>query len=467
MVPSRSLFRQYLAAFVGGLSIFCSGAAYTWITPLLDRLESPGSVLPLTADQGGWVVTLIEVGNLVGPLPTGILIDRWGRKLSVWINGPIYFLTWIAVLSYKSLTLLYIVRFVQGVAMSIQFTALPLYLAEIGTPDQRGALTSFFQGMWYLGIFCEYFGGKFLDYDGLTWFSLVPTAIFTVLFMYCPETPYYLAMKGREEEAGKSLAWLRAKTPDDQKVKEELKSIMAAVDEEKSQKGSWRDLFGTREGRKAFIIVQIVGMVEMMSGLTTILVYCSQTFAKTSGDASLADDITLAMGGILFLVNVLELFLVERYGRRPLLLISSFGGTLCLIVTTAYYILDEVTYVDMKSYSWILYISLTGVTCLISLGAGALLPVVMGEYFPNSTRGVASGITIFNITIQSCVCLKMYQVVSDNIGSRKTSPTYHPGVVDEVGGEISPYLIKTGELLFGDERPRNTMALIIAVGTKS
>lgn len=64
-----------------------------------------------------------------------------------------------------------------GIVMSIQYTALPLYLAEIGTKDLRGALTSIFQAMWYLGIFCEYFAGKFLEYDGLTWFSLVPNVV--------------------------------------------------------------------------------------------------------------------------------------------------------------------------------------------------------------------------------------------------------------------------------------------------
>ncbi|KAF6202409.1 hypothetical protein GE061_004808 [Apolygus lucorum] len=377
MFVSRSVLRQYLAAFIGGLSIFCSGAAYTWITPLLERLESPGSILPLTPDEGGWVVTLIEVGNLIGPLPTGVLIDYFGRKWIVWLTGPIYLATWIFILAFKSVIVLYITRFIQGIAMSIQFTALPLYLSEIGSKEQRGALTSFFQGMWYLGIFCEYLAGKYLQYDGLTWFSLVPTAVFMLIFLFCPESPHYLAMKGKEDEAIKSLCWLRDSNKDDQKIKDEIKEITVAIEDEKALKGSWKDLFGTREGRKAFFIVQLVGVVEIMSGLLTILVYCSQTFTRASGDAALADTITLAMGGVLFLVNVVEVFLVERCGRRPLLLLSSFGGTICLVITTVYYIFEEITDVDMSPYRWILYVSISGITCWISLGTGALLPVVM------------------------------------------------------------------------------------------
>ncbi|KAF6202408.1 hypothetical protein GE061_004807 [Apolygus lucorum] len=409
--------KQFTAAFISGLSIFCGGAAYTWITPLLDRLESPDSILPLTADTGGWVVTLIEVGNLVGPLPTGMLIDKFGRKTVVWITGPAFLVTWATLLIVKSVPVLLIVRFIQGIVMSIQFTALPLYLAEIGTKDLRGALTSIFQAMWYLGIFCEYLAGKFLDYDGLTWFSLVPNCIFMVLFLFCPESPHYLAMKGREEDAAKSLGWLRSSSADDEDVQQELKEMMVSITREsRSQKGSWKDLFGTRVGRKAFWIVQLVGMTTIMSGLWTILVYCNQTFVRANGDADLSNNITVAMGGLLFLVNIVELFIVEQCGRRPLLLVSAFGGTICLALTSGYYIMDEVTEINMVEYAWVLYAAITGVTCFISLGCGALWPVFCGEYFPNSTRGLASGITIFNITALSCVSLKMYQVVEDHIG---------------------------------------------------
>ncbi|BES98433.1 facilitated trehalose transporter Tret1-like [Nesidiocoris tenuis] len=413
----NSVLRQFTAAFFGGLSIFCGGAAYTWITPLLDKLERPGSVLPLTADEGGWVVTLIEVGNLIGPLPTGMLIDRLGRKTMVWITGPSYLISWAVLLFVKSVPVLLVVRFFQGIVMSIQFTALPLYLAEIGTKELRGSLSSFFQAMWYLGIFCEYVAGKFLEFDGLTWFSLVPNAIFMVAFLFCPESPHFLAMKGREEEAAKALGWLRAASPKDECVREELRELLVSIrHQETEQKGSWRDLFGTRVGRKAFWIVQLVGLTTIMSGLWTILVYCSQTFTRANGDAELSSDITIAMGGLLFLVNLVELYVVESCGRRPLLLVSSFGGTFCLGVTAMYYVLDEVTEINMISYGWILYAGITGVTCFISLGCGALWPVFCGEYFSNNTRGIASGITIFNITALSCICLKMYQVIADNIG---------------------------------------------------
>ncbi|XP_014258243.1 facilitated trehalose transporter Tret1-like [Cimex lectularius] len=415
-LPSASILRQYLAAFISSLTLFCAGNCYTWITPLLYRLKEPDSEIPLTADQGSWVVALIEVGNLITPIPAGFLVDLWGRKIMLWLTGPIYIFTWILALSTRSVITLYFMRTVQGMAMSVQFTVLPMYLGEISGPKLRGALSSFFQGMWYLGVLYEYSVGAFFDYEGLTWFSIAPPVIFVVLFLWCPESPYYLVMKGRQEEAAKALSWLRATTPDSPELLQELQQMQTSIQEEKEQKGNWRDILGTREGRKALFLVQTVAVTEIMSGLTTIIVYVSETFARTSGDPHMADVFTIVLGGLLFLVTLVTAVLVDKVGRRPLILISSFGGSACLFLAALYYILDELPSVDTSTIQWLPYIAIIGFMCLISLGVGALLPALQSEFFPNSTRGIASGITILNITLMSFMCLKLYQVIEDSVG---------------------------------------------------
>ncbi|KAK9500624.1 hypothetical protein O3M35_001857 [Rhynocoris fuscipes] len=402
--------------FAGSLSIFCAGNSYAWITPLLYRLKQPDSIIPLTPDQGSWVVALIEIGNLFTPIPAGFLVDIFGRKWILWATGPLYILTWILALSVKSVYMLYFMRTVQGMAMSVQFTVLPLYLGEIAGPKLRGALSTFFQAMWYLGILYEYSFGAVFEYEGLTICSIIPPTVFVILYIWCPESPQYLVMKGKHEKAAKSLSWLRGKSTNDPDVIAELKVMEEGVQEEKENKGNWRDLLGTREGRKALLLVQIVAMTEIMSGLTTLIVYVSDTFAITSGNPKAADIFTVVLGIILFLVTIGSGCLVDRLGRRPLLLISTSGSAIALFCCAIYYIFDEVTVIDVTSINWLPYVSVVIFMSFISFGVGALLPTVQSEFFPNSTRGIASGITIFHLTVLSFICLKLYQVIEYSIG---------------------------------------------------
>lgn len=223
-------------------------------------------------------------------------------------------------------------------------------------------------------------------------------------------------MKGKHEKAAKSLGWLRGKSVDNPELIEELKSMQESIKEEKDNKGRWLDIFSTREGRKALIIVQFVAMTEIMSGLTTVLLYVSETFSRTSGDPRLADMITVMLGGLLVLVTIGAGFLVDRLGRRPLLMISCFGGAVCLFSTSLFYYLEEATTIDVTFINWIPYAGINGFMGFVSFGVGALMPALQSEFFSNSTRGIASGITIFHITVLSFICLKMYQVLEDHIG---------------------------------------------------
>nr|XP_024217981.1 uncharacterized protein LOC106691468 [Halyomorpha halys] len=176
--------RQLLVASIGGLSLFCSGASFTWVTPLLKQLQSPQSEVPMTADQSSWVVSLIEIGNLFTPIPAGILVDKWGRKPCLLFAAPLYVLSWLLVQFVRTVPSLYFMRIVQGMAMSVQYTILPMYIAEISGPSRRGALSSVFQGMWYLGVLYQYVIGAFFGYTGLTWFSIGPPLVRGTLIFY-------------------------------------------------------------------------------------------------------------------------------------------------------------------------------------------------------------------------------------------------------------------------------------------
>ncbi|KAL1117428.1 hypothetical protein AAG570_004754 [Ranatra chinensis] len=364
------------------------------------------------------MISLIEIGNLFTPIPVGFLVNKLGRKPLLLSIGPVYVATWILVIFVRTVEMLYLMRIVQGLALGVTFTVLPMYLSEIARADIRGALSIFFQGMWYLGILYVYAIGPYVGYVTITITCMVPCIIFMLVFCWLPESPQYLAMRGRDEAARKSLNWLRG-SAERELVDKELADMKEAASLEKEEEAGWRDVLETREGRKALLIANMVAFCEIMSGVTAILSYASETFTKTSrgGLGPLTPDgITIVMGGLTFLVTLLTAGLVDRMGRRPLLMISTLGSTVCLFATAVYYHLDACSCISLSYFDWLPYSAIIVYISLISFGAGCLTPTLQAELFPNSTRGIASGITSVVITITSFICMKLYQVIQDEIG---------------------------------------------------
>jgi len=199
-------------------------------------------------------------------------------------------------------------------------------------------------------------------------------------------------------------------------VVRELMHIKAEVKNERHNKGhTWRDLFGSRCGRKAFLIVQIVAAADVLSGMSTVLAYASSTFAHADTENTLTpDQFTMLLGVLIFCTTFVAGFLVDKLGRRPLLLFSCFGcGTFELITGIYYYKKwGNVTALG----AWIPFTAIGSFAVIYSIGLGPLLPTLQGEMFPSNVRGMASAITSVTLTVISFIGLKMYQVITDRWG---------------------------------------------------
>lgn len=342
---------------------------------------------------------------------------------------------WVMILFSKSFINLAIVRVIHGLATGVAFTVTPIYTAEIADPKLRGRLSGTFQTAWYLGAMFAFCLGPYMSYDTFVYACLPLPVIFTVIFMFLPETPYFLLMCEQEEDAKKVLKWYR----DDPDVDQELKEMQASVREEMSQKGSWRILFCDKIERKAFIVVQIVCITKFMTGMPVIVNYAMETFAKS--DSFLPpEEMSIILGALLTGIAVVSAFMSDWIGRKPLLLISCFGCFVAHIFTGVYYYLHEKTSVDSSAYIWLMYVGLALYCFFSDIGLGPLLQTLQSEMFGASTRGVAAGFTEAFAALLAFLVLKAYSPVNDIFGVYMNFLFY--SVVSLVGGLLLLWLMK-------------------------
>ncbi|XP_046669429.1 facilitated trehalose transporter Tret1-like [Homalodisca vitripennis] len=369
----------------------------------------------MTTSQASWMIALLEFGNLFTPIPAGYLADYYGRKPLILSTGPLYIISWIVIYNAHTIAVLCIARVIQGLALGIVYTVVPMYLGEIPSQNFRGTTTSVFQSAFYFGFLLEYCIGPIVSYKISIAVSAALPLISLICFLRQPETPYYYLMCGREEEAANSLVWLRGKRQPEE-VKDELEVMVANVRSEMANRASWRDVIGTPADKRALLIVNVVGAVKILSGSVAVPTYCTQLFRLTGFDAVSPDVITIIMGSVIFTSSFFSTTLTDFTGRKPLLLTSSVGCAFSLFTVGVYFFLREKTELDVEHLNWICPLAIILYCVFLAFGLDPVAMTYRSEMFPANTRAVAASLNSISFTIGSFISLKMYQVVSDTVG---------------------------------------------------
>ncbi|XP_014277098.1 facilitated trehalose transporter Tret1-like [Halyomorpha halys] len=407
MVSGR--LRQFIYSIICHLSVIVASAAYSWFEPLTIRLtEDPE--LNFTSEDISWLVTAVEFGAIVSPFLSGYFTNKIGRKYVIMSIGPLCLAGWILVLCSKSMLSLIMVRILHGLAIGVAFTITPIYAAEIAEPKLRGSITGIYQITYYLGTTYAFSVGPYLSYDMFAYACLPLPIINTIIWIYVPETPYYLLMTKHGNEAKDVLKYFR-----NGDIEEEFQDMQKAVAEQMSTKGSWKILFCDKVERKALIIVQIVAMAKYLTGMTVFLNYALDSFSK-SGSFLSAAEMSILLSVLLAVIAVFAAFMSDWIGRRPLLLVSCFGCFMAHFLTGGYYYIHEKTTLDSSNFTWALYMGFS-VYCFFSdIGVGPLLETLQSEMFGANTRGIACGFTQGFVGVLSLIAIKIYTPINEHYG---------------------------------------------------
>lgn len=368
-----------LMAFIIALGAFLFGYNAAVIAGALSFVSGDFS---LELSQETLIVSILLLGAFIGSAVTGPLTDRWGRRLPTFFIALLFLVApWLSAIATSFDALLF-ARFLCGVAVGAISVIVPLYLAEIATDSRRGAFVSLNQLFITIGVLVAYLI-NYLFSDTSDWrtmflLGMLPAAVQCVTIFFFPESPRWLLAKGKIAKASAAFAKLRR----DRVWEIEIKKGRS----EQKSKGIWHILWQPHV-KKALVIGIILSILQQVTGINVITFYAPKIL-REAGFASISGAIlaTVAIGVINLIATLFSTWLLDRAGRRPLLLISFVGMAL------SFFIISLAFLTGAANLDWIALIACFLFIASFSLGSGPVTWVVLSEIFPSVVRGKAMAI---------------------------------------------------------------------------
>jgi MFS transporter, SP family, xylose:H+ symportor len=337
----------------------------------------------------GFTVAVAVIGTIVGSFAVGRPSDRFGRKNMLFVLAAGFVLSSLGCGLARSWPEFVLARFIGGLVIGGTSMVTPMYIAEISPPHMRGRLVMVNQLNIVLGVLLSYVSNYLIaqhfEFD-VAWrwmlgLLALPSMVFFFLIFSIPESPRSLVKRGRLAEARSVLARLGGADPD-----MELAAIQASLVD---QPGYVRERLFGRPYRRLILLACAVAMFNQLTGINAMLYYAPNIFriAGALRDSSLLQSI--AMGGTLLIFTIVAMFVIDRFGRRILLLIGSVGMALCLSLLA--WAFSSGPHVNGR----LVLGALVGSIAFFALSQGAVMFVFISEVFPNAVRAKGQALGTF------------------------------------------------------------------------
>lgn len=371
--------RSSLIAALGGLLFGFDTAVISGTTEDLRRVFALGD------GALGFTVAVALIGTILGAVAAGWPADRWGRRGTLVAVAVLYFVSALGSAWPWSWVALLVFRFLGGIGVGMASVVCPLYIAEIAPASRRGRLVALAQFNVVLGILLAYLsnwliGGARPGGDAWRWMfgvEAAPAALFFGLLFVVPESPRWLAARGRVDDARRVLELIGAD--------ESVEGLQRSLAEESA--GRAESLFSKRYRRPVMMAIAIAAF-NQLSGINAIIYYTPDIFRMAGFDRASALIQSVVIGGTNLALTMAGLSLIDRFGRRTLMLVGSVGYLVSL-GGTAY------SYYSGRG-GWLLLASLVVFIAAHAFGQGAVIWVFLSEIFPGRMRakGTALGSTV-------------------------------------------------------------------------
>jgi SP family arabinose:H+ symporter-like MFS transporter len=396
------LLKASIVGALGGLLFGFDTAVIAGTTHSLQQ------VFHLSEWSLGITVSIALWGTVVGALTAGLLGQRLGGRNALRLMAVLYIVSSLGCAFAWNWPARVIFRFIGGLGIGGSSVLAPVYIAELAPASLRGRLVGMFQINVVLGILLAYFSNYCiarLGMGALEWrwqlgVAAAPAFLFFVMLFGIPQSPRWLATQHRIDEARSVLTLLRTSN-----YEEELQEIVDSIHLERSQ-GS-EPLF-QRKFRYPIFVAIATGVFNQLAGINAILYYLPSIF-MAAGFSKLSGDLqAVAIGAMNLFATLLAMTLIDKLGRKTLLLIGSAGTALCLSGVA-------MIFFTQRDQDWLVWILVGYIFFFAPLGA--VIWVYIGEIFPNTVRSKGQGLGSSSHWIMNAIISALFPVVAKTSGA--------------------------------------------------
>ena len=424
--PPRG-FKSYLALIAGSASL--GGLLFGYDTAVISgAIGFIQRHFQLAAGMTGWAASSLLIGCMFGAMLGGPLSDRFGRKPMLFVCAGIFALSGLGSAMAPNLALYSWSRLFGGFGVGAASVLSPLYIAEVAPERIRGRLVSLYQLAIVLGILISFFvnlviqrigaahaplltGEAWNTAYGWRWMLgalVVPSAVFGLMIVPLPESPRWLMKRGRRAAAEVTLVRLRGAAA----AAREMAQIEESLLEEE---GKFSELFHGGYGRAMFIGV-VLAVFSQFGGINAIMYYGPELFKTAGSGEDQAFLSTVILGVTILLATFGAITLVDRIGRKTLLIAGVSLQIVALVAVGLLYMFKAAP------------VMILGFIILFLIGfapsTGAVTWVIISEIFPTKVRGQAMGVAVLALWGADYVVSQTFPMLKGSIGTSWTFLCY-------------------------------------------
>lgn len=353
----------------------------------------------------GFTVASSLIGTVLGSLIAGAPAQKYGRKKVLVAIAILYLLSAIGCAFASIWSLFVLFRFLGGIAVGASSVVGPMYISEISPARQRGRLAGLFQLNIVAGILIAYLTNYLLSGSGedswryMLGVMTVPALLFAILVRTIPESPRWLVLNNRDEEAKKIF----------ERLGERDAINIVKQEHELSKHGIKENLFNGKYGKPIFYAV-LLAMFNQLSGINAIIYYAPRIFEMAGFNREDAFIQSVYIGLANFAFTLIAMSVIDKFGRKKLLLIGA-AGMIVFLALTAFAFSDP----SVANKSVIIY--LIGFIAFFAFSQGAVIWVFISEIFPNSVRSQGGSLGSFTHWIMAAAISWIFPIIVE--GSEK------------------------------------------------
>lgn len=392
----------YFITFVAALGGFLFGFD-TAVISGTDPFVVP--YFKLNDAEWGWTVSSALLGTIFGAIIAGFPARALGRKNSLFITGVLYFISSLGCALAPTWNILVLSRFVGGIGVGLASVLSPMFIAEMSPAKIRGRLVGVAQLNIVIGILVAYFSNEALSKLADNWrymfgAMMIPSFLFIALLFFVPESPRWLVSKGRDDEALKTLETIYK---DSEEPKLIIKDIKQALAETETQASFWT-LFD-KKYRFITMLAFFFGTLNQFTGINVFIYYAPRILEKTGMPTAEALSLTFyAIGVTNLIATVGAMLAIDKFGRKTLMWIGSFGLFLSLASMAIGFASGSFDKVAVL-------LALIVFIASFAMSQGAVMWVFLAEVFPNQLRNHGQSVGSFTHWFWNFVIAGSFPVV--------------------------------------------------------